>query len=110
MQDGGQIRLEATVRDGRLSILVENDRDEEAPSRKRNGVGLKNVRSRLEARYGKEATFRADADENKFSITMSLPAEFASEESAATASASAPAARAENAPTEIAAAKSGEPK
>jgi len=110
MEDGGLIRLEASVRDGRLAILVENDRDEEAPSRKRNGVGLKNVRSRLEARYGAEATFRADAEEDKFRVTMSLPAEFASEESAATESASAQAAHAGNAKAEIAAAKSGEPK
>ena len=110
MEDGGMIRLEASVRDGRLAILVENDRDEEAPVRKRNGVGLKNVRSRLEARYGKEAVFRADADEDKFRVTMSLPAEFASEESTATESASAQAVRAETAKAEIAAAKSGEPK
>ncbi|HMH81060.1 MAG TPA: histidine kinase, partial [Candidatus Acidoferrum sp.] len=110
MEDGGMIRLEASVRDGRLAISVENDRDEEAPVRKRNGVGLKNVRNRLEARYGKEATFRADADEDKFRVSMSLPAEFASEESMATESASASAAHAETAKAEIAAAKSGEPK
>jgi LytS/YehU family sensor histidine kinase len=77
MADGGLILLRASVREGRLAILVENDRDEEAPSRKRNGVGLKNVRSRLEARYGSEAMFRAEADEDKFRVTMSLPAEFA---------------------------------
>ena len=76
MADGGLIRLEARVQDGRLGIIVENDRDEEAPSRRRNGVGLKNVRSRLEARYGKEATFRADAEEDKFRVSMSLPAEY----------------------------------
>jgi hypothetical protein len=76
MADGGLIRLEARVQDGRLAILVENDRDDEAPWRKRNGVGLKNVRSRLEARYGKEATFRAEAEEQKFRVSMSLPAEF----------------------------------
>jgi hypothetical protein len=76
MADGGLIRLEARVLDGRLGIIVENDRDEEAPSRRRNGVGLKNVRSRLEARYGKEATFRADAEEDKFRVSMSLPAEY----------------------------------
>ena len=93
MADGGMIRLEATVREGRLAILVENDRDEEAPSRKRSGVGLKNVRSRLEARYGKEATFRAEADEEKFRVTMSLPAEYA---------------LAEIVPAELAAPKSGE--
>jgi two-component system, LytTR family, sensor histidine kinase AlgZ len=83
MADGGLIRLEARVRDGRLGILMENDRDEEAPSRRRNGVGLRNVRSRLEARYGKEATFRADADEDKFRVSLSLPAEYAPSESVA---------------------------
>jgi len=93
MADGGMIRLEASVRDGRLSILVENDRDEEAPSRKRSGVGLKNVRSRLEARYGNEATFRAEADDDKFRVTIALPAEYAPDEVV---------------PVEIAARKSGE--
>src|SRR5260370_11177957 len=77
MADGGLIRLEARVQDARLVIVVENDRDEEAPSRRRNGVGLKNVRSRLEARYGKEATFRADAEEEKFRVNMSFPEEYA---------------------------------
>ena len=76
MADGGLIRLDARVQDGRLAIVVENDRDEEAPSRKRHGMGLKNVRSRLEARYGKEATLRADAEEDKFRVTLSLPAEY----------------------------------
>ena len=75
MADGGLIRLEAQVQDGRLAIVVENDRDEEAPSRRRNGVGLRNVRGRLDARYGKEATFLADAGEDKFRVSMSFPAE-----------------------------------
>jgi two-component system, LytTR family, sensor histidine kinase AlgZ len=109
MEDGGMIRLEASVRDGRLAILVENDRDEEAPVRKRNGVGLKNVRSRLEARYGKEATFRAEADEDKFRVTMSLPAEFAPAESTPAEPGPTKLTRAEDA-AEIGSARSGEPK
>jgi two-component system, LytTR family, sensor histidine kinase AlgZ len=76
MADGGLIRLDARVQDGKLAVVVENDRDEEAPTRKRNGMGLKNVRSRLEARYGKEATLRAEAEEDKFRVSMSLPAEY----------------------------------
>jgi len=109
MEDGGMIRLEASVRDRRLAILVENDRDEEAPVRKRNGVGVKNVRSRLEARYGKEATFRAEADEDKFRVTMSLPAEFAPAESAPAEPGPTKLVRAEDA-AEIEPARSGEPK
>jgi two-component sensor histidine kinase len=77
MADGGLIRMEARVQQGRLGIVVENDRDEEAPSRRRNGVGLKNVRSRLEARYGKEAVFRTEALEDKFRVSLSFPAEIA---------------------------------
>jgi two-component system, LytTR family, sensor histidine kinase AlgZ len=83
MADGGLIRLGARVQDGRMVIAVENDRDEEAPSRKRNGVGLKNVRSRLEARYGSEATFRIEPGEDKFRVSMSFPAEFGASEAGA---------------------------
>jgi len=76
MADGGWITLQAQVQDGRLGIVVENERDDEAPTRRRNGLGLKNVRSRLEARYGKEATLRVEPFENHFRVSLSLPAEF----------------------------------
>jgi two-component system, LytTR family, sensor histidine kinase AlgZ len=76
MADGGQIRLQAQVQDGRLGIVVENDRDDEAPPRRKSGVGLKNVRSRLEARYGKDATFRIEPGEDRFRVSMTLPAEY----------------------------------
>jgi two-component system, LytTR family, sensor histidine kinase AlgZ len=76
MADGGQIRLQAQVRDGRLGIVVENDRDDEAPPRRKSGVGLKNVRNRLEARYGKDATFRIEPSEERFRVSMTLPAEY----------------------------------
>lgn len=77
MAEGGWIRLQAQVQDGRLGILVENERDDEAPARRRtSGVGLRNVRSRLEARYGKDSAFRIDPSEDRFRVTMSLPAEY----------------------------------
>jgi LytS/YehU family sensor histidine kinase len=76
MADGGWIRLQAEVQDGRLGIMVENDRDDEAPPRRKNGVGLKNVRSRLEARYGKDATFRVEPSEDRYRVSMTLPAEY----------------------------------
>lgn len=76
MADGGRIRLYAQVEDGRLGITVDNDRDDEAPPRRKNGVGLKNVRSRLEARYGKDATLRVEPSEDRFRVSMTLPAEY----------------------------------
>jgi hypothetical protein len=77
MAEGGWIRLNATVQGGRLGILVENERDDEAPTRRRtSGVGLRNVRGRLEARYGSEASFRVEPSEERFSVTITMPAEF----------------------------------
>jgi LytS/YehU family sensor histidine kinase len=76
MADGGWIRLYAQVEDGRLGIIVDNDRDDEAPPRRKGGVGLKNVRSRLEARYGKDAAFRVEPTEDRFRVSMTLPAEY----------------------------------
>jgi LytS/YehU family sensor histidine kinase len=72
------------VQDGLLTVVVENDRDEEAPARKkRSGVGLKNVRGRLEARYGKNASLSTDVSEDKFRVSLSMPAEYSSPQSGA---------------------------
>lgn len=76
MADGGSIRLETQVQDGRLAVVVENDRDDEAPPRRSSGVGLRNVRSRMEARYGKNASFRVERGESNFRVSLSLPAEY----------------------------------
>lgn len=72
--EGGRIRLEAKQHDGYLSIAIENPFDPQAPQRRRNGVGLANVRQRLEARYGNSATFGATTEDGRFRVTLSLPA------------------------------------
>jgi len=73
--DGGCIRLSVALRDGGLSIVVENTFDPEAPLRRRNGVGLANVRQRLEARYGTRAKFGAGANGTTFRVALEFPAE-----------------------------------
>jgi two-component system, LytTR family, sensor histidine kinase AlgZ len=73
--DGGCIRLDVALRHGELSIVVENTFDPEAPLRRRNGVGLANVRQRLEARYGNRAKFGANASGTSFRVVLELPAE-----------------------------------
>jgi two-component system, LytTR family, sensor histidine kinase AlgZ len=76
MPEGGWIRLNAARNGARVSITVENSWDPEAVSgRKKNGVGLKNVQRRLEARYGKDAFTDVKAVENSFRVSLSLPAE-----------------------------------
>jgi two-component system sensor histidine kinase AlgZ len=73
--DGGCIRLDVSLRNGDLSIVVENSFDPEAPLRRRNGVGLANVRQRLEARYGNRAKFGAAPAGTSFRVALEFPAE-----------------------------------
>ena len=78
--EGGDIRLRATGDGGWVTIVVENTYDPDAPARRRNGVGLANVRQRLETRYGNKATFAIATEENWFRVTLGLP-KFAEEPS-----------------------------
>ena len=75
MPDGGQVRLAAHCEDGRLSIVVENSFDAEATPTHRNGMGLVNVRQRLEARYPNLASIRVSTTADQFQVNLSLPAE-----------------------------------
>jgi two-component system sensor histidine kinase AlgZ len=75
MPEGGWICLHASRNGDRLSLVVENSWDPEAGSSRRNGVGLKNVQRRLEARYGYEAQLQASAEENIFRVKLQFPAE-----------------------------------
>jgi two-component system, LytTR family, sensor histidine kinase AlgZ len=73
--EGGCIRLDVALRAGEISIVVENTFDPDAPPRRRNGVGLANVRQRLEARYGNRSKFGADARGDNFRVALEFPAE-----------------------------------
>ncbi len=76
LPEGGLIRLNATRHQDRIQLSVENSWDPEAvPARKRNGVGLKNVQRRLEARYGKEARIEVRQDEHLFLVAVNIPVE-----------------------------------
>jgi two-component system sensor histidine kinase AlgZ len=75
LPDGGQVHLAAECQNGRLSIVVENSFDPEATPTHRNGMGLANVRQRLDARYPKEASMRVNTTSDQFQVSLSLPAE-----------------------------------
>lgn len=75
LPEGGKVRLSATQSNGRVNVVVENSWDPEAGPSRKNGVGLKNVHRRLEARYGKEAYMEAKAEDDIFRVTMGFPAE-----------------------------------
>jgi two-component system sensor histidine kinase AlgZ len=75
MPQGGRVRLQAICSNGRVTLTVENTWDPEAGPSRRNGVGLKNVQRRLEARYGKLAHLEAKAEDDVFRVSMGFPVE-----------------------------------
>ena len=76
LTEGGTVKLTAANHGPQLAITVENSMDPDAPADRKGGMGLRNVRERLEARYGKEASVRATAEEDTFRVDLSLPAEY----------------------------------
>ncbi len=72
--DGGTVRLEAAVRDGRLRLAVTNPRDPGMTPRPGTGLGLDSVRRRLEAVYGRDAEMRITADPDRFRVELVVPA------------------------------------
>jgi sensor histidine kinase YesM len=74
---GGRVRISAACSSGRFHLSIENSVDPDAPASRKGGLGLANVRQRLETRYGKEAMLRTAAEEEFFRVTISLPVEMA---------------------------------
>jgi LytS/YehU family sensor histidine kinase len=70
--DGGTVRIEARRSDDRLLVAVENPRDPDS-SRRGEGVGLDNVRRRLDASFGREARMDVLADAGRFRVELRLP-------------------------------------
>lgn len=75
LPEGGKIRIAVRNSAGRLSIVIENTLDPDSPPARRGGLGLANVRRRLEARYGSEAGLTVGAEGDCFRVSISLPAE-----------------------------------
>ena len=71
--DGGEILIRAERRGSRLYIGVENPCDPERPKRKGAGVGLDNVRRRLETTFGAEAAAQSAEHEGTFKVDLVMP-------------------------------------
>ncbi|PYV64866.1 MAG: hypothetical protein DMG95_03300 [Acidobacteria bacterium] len=76
LTEGGWIRIDIQQPEPEiLSIAIENNFDPEAPRRKGSGIGLRNVRERLDASYGNRARFDVRANHDRFLVSLNLPAE-----------------------------------
>ena len=71
--EGGTIRVESHVNDGLLAVSVENGFDPESPAPRRHGLGLRNVRSRLETRFGDAARLTSRSENNHFRAEIVVP-------------------------------------
>jgi two-component system sensor histidine kinase AlgZ len=71
--EGGWVRLDVKASNGVLSVVVENTFDPDAPPKRKSGVGLANVRQRLAARYGSQASLDVKANGDSFRVAITLP-------------------------------------
>ncbi len=73
MLDGGTVRITAEQRGDRLLIVVENPRDPDSPDPGGAGIGLQNVRRRLDALHGDDADVRVRPETESFRVELRLP-------------------------------------
>jgi LytS/YehU family sensor histidine kinase len=74
MAEGGEIVLCGQREQDWLHFSITNPYDPEAPSTGRNGLGLRNIRDRLESRYGGSARMDIKVEERLYSVALTLPA------------------------------------
>jgi LytS/YehU family sensor histidine kinase len=74
LPEGGAVRITIERRGERLRIMVENPFDPEAPPGRGKGIGLRNVRRRLQTMFGTEARMDLQKDTHMFRVEISFPA------------------------------------
>ncbi len=70
---GGQIALSARTVAGRLALTITNDAPETAQPSNGTGIGLANVRERLDALYGDTQALELEHGDGRVAVTLSLP-------------------------------------
>jgi hypothetical protein len=73
MVEGGTVRVRAERRIASLVVTVDNPCDADRPSGRGTGLGLRNVRARLDSAYGSEAFVQAEERAGRFFVRVELP-------------------------------------
>jgi two-component system sensor histidine kinase AlgZ len=73
VMEGGTIRIAATVRGAFAEIHVENPVDAEAETPQGLGIGLRQVKQRLQGRYGGRTFFEAKIREGRHEAVLTFP-------------------------------------
>lgn len=74
MLEGGEVCVQARRREGFLELVVANPCDPDRPPSRSTGVGLVNVRSRVETLCGHRASVDVNASDTAFRVSILLPA------------------------------------
>jgi two-component system sensor histidine kinase AlgZ len=77
--DGGEVSISARLREHSvaeqlLELVVENPFDPEAPKSRGAGVGINNVRARIDTLYGHRASIEVENMNQHFRVTLLMPA------------------------------------
>jgi two-component system sensor histidine kinase AlgZ len=72
--EGGEVTVRARRRDALLELAVENPCDPDRPPSRGAGVGLANVRSRIDALFGRRASVDVTSTPTTFRVAILLPA------------------------------------
>ncbi len=72
--EGGTVRIQADRRVASLVITVDNPCDPDRPAGRGTGLGLRNVRERLERAYGSDALLTTEERDGRFSVRLEIPA------------------------------------
>ncbi|MES2016954.1 MAG: histidine kinase [Pseudomonadota bacterium] len=75
LPEGGTLRIVARREGSLLRVDIENDVDPDLPAAPGKGIGLANVRQRLAALYGHEASVNWTRELQLFRVTLTLPCE-----------------------------------
>jgi hypothetical protein len=73
MSEGGEIVLTGLRGRDELRFTITNPFDPESPSTGRNGLGLRNIRERLESRYGNAARLEIQVEDSVYRVALTLP-------------------------------------
>ncbi len=74
MAEGGEIVVSGVRGRDELCFTITNPFDPEAPSTGRNGLGLRNIRERLESRYGGAARLEIKVEDSLYRVALTIPA------------------------------------
>ncbi|HJW08574.1 MAG TPA: histidine kinase, partial [Holophagaceae bacterium] len=73
LPEGGVVRVATRVEAGRVRVEISNPRDSDAPKPEGLGIGLRQVRQRLQGRFGAEGRFEALVTADRHAVLLEFP-------------------------------------